>query len=156
MPSELIRFVTFGSIGLFNAILDIFIWKFLVKTFDSSDKMSKFIKNIKLNNYSFSHTISFIITVISSYFLNKNLTWKDTISNDNLQSIKFFGVATISMILTTIFLNFLTGKKIEGWVLKNLPFGFVKKHYHIIAKLTTIGLSMITNYLGYKFFVFVK
>ena len=156
MPSELIRFITFGSIGLFNAILDILIWKFLVKRFDSSHSFTQLIKKLKLNNYSFAHTISFIITVISSYFLNKNLTWKDTISNDNLQSIKFFGVATISMILTTIFLNFLTGKSIESWILKTLPFGFVKKHYHIIAKLTTIGLSMITNYLGYKFFVFVK
>ena len=156
MPSELIRFIIFGSIGLFNAILDIFIWRFLVKTFDSSSTFTSSIKKLKLNNYSFSHTISFVITVISSYFFNKNLTWKDTISSDNLQSIKFFGVATISMILTTIFLNFLTGKNIETWILKTFPFEFVKKHYHIIAKLTTIGLSMITNYLGYKFFVFVK
>ena len=156
MPSELIRFITFGSIGLFNAILDILIWKFLVKRFDSSHNFTRSIKKLKLNNYSFAHTISFIITVISSYFLNKNLTWKDTISNDNLQSVKFFGVATVSMILTTIFLNFLTSKELESWILKTLPFGFVKKHYHIIAKLTTIGLSMITNYLGYKFFVFVK
>jgi putative flippase GtrA len=156
MSLELIRFITFGSIGLFNAILDIFIWKFLVKTFDSSKPITNFIQQIKLNNYSFAHTISFVITVISSYFLNKNLTWKDTISNDNLQSIKFFGVATISMILTTFFLNFLTGKNVEGFILKTFPFGIVKKHYHIIAKLTTILLSMVTNYLGYKFFVFVK
>jgi putative flippase GtrA len=156
MPSELIRFIVFGSIGLFNAILDIFIWKFLVKTFDSSKPITNFIQQIKLNNYSFAHTISFVITVISSYFLNKNLTWKDTISNDNLQSIKFFGVATISMILTTFFLNFLTTKKIEDLVLKTIPLDLVKKHYHIIAKLTTILLSMVTNYVGYKFFVFVN
>lgn len=156
MPSELIRFITFGSIGLFNAILDIFIWKFLVKNFDSSKPITNFIQQIKLNNYSFAHTISFVITVISSYFLNKNLTWKDTISNDNLQSIKFFGVATISMILTTFFLNYLTTKKFEQFVLTTIPVPFVKKHYHIIAKLTTILLSMVTNYLGYKFFVFVK
>jgi putative flippase GtrA len=156
MSSEVIRFVIFGSIGLFNAILDIFIWKFLVKTFNSSKPITSFVQQIKLNNYSFAHTISFIITVISSYFLNKNLTWKDTISNDSLQSIKFFGVATFSMFLTTIFLNFLTGKKIEEFVLKTFPFDFVKQHYHIIAKLTTILLSMVTNYTGYKLFVFVK
>jgi putative flippase GtrA len=156
MTSELIRFITFGSIGLFNAILDIFIWKFLVRTFDSSKPITNFIQKIKLNNYSFAHTISFVITVISSYFLNKNLTWKDTISNDSLQSIKFFGVATISMILTTFFLNYLTTKKFEQFVLTTIPLKLVKNHYHIIAKLTTILLSMVTNYLGYKFFVFVQ
>lgn len=156
MPSELIRFITFGSIGLFNAILDIFIWKFLVKTFDSSTPLTSSIKKFKLNNYSFAHTISFVITVIFSYFLNKNITWKDIATTDNLQSIKFFGVATISMILTTIFLNFLTSPKTEALVFKAFPFQLIKKHYHIIAKLTTILLSMVTNYLGYKFFVFVK
>ena len=155
MYPEIIRFAIFGSIGLFNAILDIAIWKSLVRFLDSNSFFGRFISLLRLNNYSFAHIFSFVISVISSYILNKNITWHDTISNDFSQSFKFFGVATFSWILTTLILNFLTSPNLRTKAESIIKLPFFVNHYPTIAKLATILCSMITNYIGYKFFVFV-
>lgn len=164
MPSEITRFVIFGFIGLFNSVLDIFIWRLLVRFFDKRKQLAKLIHSIKLNNYSFAHTISFVITVISSYILNHAFTFADSLKTDSLQIFKFFGVAVTSWVITTLVLNYLTSnKKIAILVNKlsvfeqsitNRNTSLILNQWPTIAKVLTIAVSMVTNYIGYKIFVF--
>lgn len=163
MSNEITRFLTFGIIGVVNSGFDILIWHFLVGFCNRNTALSNFIKSIKLNNYSFSHTISFIITVISSYTLNRTFTFGDSSKQDNFQIEKFFAVATVSWLITTLFLNHLTSnKKIASFVDILATFeqsitnkeSLISKHWPTVAKVLTIGVSMITNYVGYKIFVF--
>ena len=156
MPSELIRFLTFAIIGLGNATLDTVIWKILVNFFQhKKDLIHKFHK-FGFNEYSLSHALSFVISATSSYFWNRALTFADSKTNDNLQVFKFFGVASFSWFITTLFLNFLTeNAQISHFIkTKFANFPIIPKHWPLIAKILTIGVSMITNFVGYKFFVF--
>lgn len=164
VPSEIIRVMIFASIGLFNAVLDVIIWQFLVKLFSSNLEIQKLLKKIKFNVYSLAHTCSFVLTVISSYFLNKSFTFNDSRSSNNpTQSLRFFCVAIFSWIITTTLLNYLTSSLViskfidrlsvleQSYTRKN---PLIKKYYPTLAKILTIGVSMITNYTGYRFLVF--
>jgi putative flippase GtrA len=153
--SEIVRFIIFGSIGFFNAFLDIGIWRTLVYLFEKL--------GVKKNIYTISHTFSFFLTVVSSYFLNKTFTWADSNKVDNLQLYKFFGVAIFSWIITTWALNFLTSNDEIKKIVNTIGFfetNRTKKksifvaQWPTIAKLLTIIISMFTNFIGYKLFVF--
>ncbi len=164
--SELTKFLIFATIGLGNSVLDIFIWKFLVKVIQSKPKFNSFVNKIKLTSYSFAHSISFVITVISSYFLNKNFTFGSKaigVNQTTLEATKFFGVAIFSWILTTVFLTYLTkSQKIQSLVqalgrMESKATGrasLIVTHWPLIAKILTIVVSMISNYTGYRLFVF--
>lgn len=151
LPFELTRFLTFATIGLFNAILDTSIWKMLVNFFQKNPILTKSFHKFSFNEYSVSHSISFVISAISSYILNKNLTFGDSKQSDSWQIVRFFTVAGFSWILTTLFLNFLTE---TDSILKISKPKFITKHWPLFAKLLTIGVSMITNFVGYRLFVF--
>jgi len=151
LPFELFRFLTFAAIGLFNAVLDTTIWKILVNFFQKKPHLTRHFHKLHFNEYSASHSISFVISAISSYILNKNFTFGDSGQGDSWQIVRFFGVAGFSWVLTTLFLNFLTE---TGQILKFPKPKFISKHWPLFAKLLTIGVSMITNFVGYKLFVF--
>ncbi len=151
LPFEFSRFLIFGTIGFFNAILDTAIWKTLVSILQKNPEIIKKFHKFHFNEYSFSHAFSFIISAISSYFLNKNLTFGDSLKNDTWQVFRFFTVASFSWVLTTIFLNFLT----ETSFILNIPKPkIIAQHWPLFAKIMTIAVSMITNFIGYKLFVF--
>jgi len=155
LPLDLVRFLTFAIIGVFNAALDTIIWKILVNLFQKKPHLITKFHKFNFNEYSLSHSISFVISATSSYFMNKSLTFADS-EGDNLQVFRFFGVATFSWFLTTLFLNFLTqNKQILSFVdTKFAKFPIITKEWALIAKILTIGVSMITNFIGYKLFVF--
>jgi putative flippase GtrA len=165
--SEITKFLIFAAIGLFNSILDILIWKFLVTKIQKSTSLTSFVTKIKLNAYSFSHSISFVITVISSYILNKTFTFgksfTQNLNQTTVEATKFFGVAIFSWVLTTLFLNYLTkSDRIKtivtriGEIETNLTKkpSLVLQHWPLFAKILTIAVSMVTNYTGYRLFVF--
>jgi putative flippase GtrA len=165
--SEITKFLIFATIGLFNSVLDILIWKFLVTKIQKSTSLTSFVTKIKLNAYSFSHSISFVITVISSYILNKTFTFgkslNQSVNQTTVEATKFFGVAIFSWVLTTLFLNYLTkSDRIKTIVtrigetetsLTKKP-SLVLQHWSLFAKVLTIAVSMVTNYIGYRLFVF--
>jgi putative flippase GtrA len=159
---EMIRFITFALIGLTNAILDIIIWKSLVKYFNSNKLFTKYIHKTPLTNYSCAHAISFVITVISSYFLNKTFTFASQNSGGE-QIIKFFLVSIFSWIITTTVLTFLTKEGARTNIVTLISHYEVKlkikskifsNNWYLIAKILTIMISMVTNYLGYRLLVF--
>ncbi len=156
MSTELIRFLTFAIIGFGNATLDTVIWKLLVNFFQRRTDLIKKFHKFGFNEYSLSHSLSFVISATSSYFWNKSLTFSDSKTTDNLQIFRFFGVASFSWFITTLFLNFLTeNAEISHFIkTKFTNYPIIPKHWPLIAKILTIGVSMITNFVGYKFFVF--
>ena len=113
MPvKEIIRFLTFGSIGLFNSFLDIGIFNFLQKLFFKKN-ISFTWKFIKLNNYTLAHCISFMIGACSSYILNTVFTFSDSLPDrGNTRFFRFVGITLFTGVLTTILLEFLTGQKV--------------------------------------------
>ena len=162
--NEIQRFIIFGLIGAGNALIDVLLWKFLVKYFSSKPSLLQIIKRLRLNAHTFAHTLSFGVTVISSYILNKNITWNDSQNkSDYFQGVRFFGVAIFSWAVTTFILNYLIKNKkinelvdtiavLEQTITKKES--LIKKNYPTIAKILIIGISMFTNFIGYKLIVF--
>jgi|GEM_PF-3158397 len=161
--NEISRFATFAIIGAFNAVLDTIVWKFLVNAFEKSPTILRRIKSLKLNQYSFSHGLSFIVSATSSYFLNKTFTFGDSQVVDPLQPFKFAVVAIFSLIITTYYMNWITSNRgmlkfrdtiglIESQVTKRES--LIKRHWPLLAKLSSIAISMVTNFIGYRLLVF--
>lgn len=162
--NELQRFIIFGLIGALNSVLDVLLWKFFVNYFSKKPKILSLVKKIRLNVHTLAHTLSFGITVVSSYFLNKNITWNDSSNKgDYFQGVRFFAVAIFSWIVTTFILNYLINNKkvikiVDTIALFEQTFtrkeSLIKKHYPTLAKIITIVISMVTNFIGYKILVF--
>lgn len=147
----MIQFLIFGTIGFLNAILNVLIWKALVMVItNKSHIIPEFFYKYR---YTFSHTISFFITVITSYVPNKLYAFDAANSQDELQILKFMCVAVFSWVVTTVFIAFFT----QNHYLDRFTSVWKKKYfvnYPLCIKILSILISMVTNFLGYKFLVF--
>jgi len=151
---EIKRFLIFGVIGGFNAILDTLIWRFLVWLLDKNPKVQTFLTKVfRVNKYGISQFVAFLISATSSYFLNSTFTFSDSDrTRDVSQVFRFFSVALFSLLISVITIHFLTENK---WIKnKIIKFPLLNKYWHYIAKIITIGITMITNFIGYKLLVF--
>jgi putative flippase GtrA len=164
MPNLIIKFLTFGLIGLFNAILDTTIWKILSTIFSKNRSFLEFLAKFKLNQYSGAQVFSFMISMCSSFYLNSTFTWKVNPLNSYMTTMLYFLVTIFSWFVTVVFINYFTSSqyvlKFEKVVRKienkyNLP-KLVKKilDYPLVVKLASIGLSMVINFVGYNYIVF--
>lgn len=162
--SEIIRFLVFSSIGVFNTVLDIGSWNLLYRLFNRRNVKIN-IGFIKISNYLIAHTFSFGISAISSYILNSVFTFSDSTGNkfDLNKFYSFFGVTLFTFGITSMVLYFLTEKNFSlranlflGQIEKiiGIKEGFISRKWPTIAKITTVIISTFTNYLGYKFLVF--
>lgn len=154
MISELTRFIIFACIGLFNSLFDTVLWRILVSQIERyPDVISFFHRKFNVNQYAIAQTISFLISSVSSYFLNKTLTFSDTVTQtDFWQIIRFSSVVCFSLVISVVAMNILTeNNKILSVVRR---WEFVSKHWPIVAKLITIAITMVTNFVGYRIFVF--
>jgi putative flippase GtrA len=164
MTNLIIKFLTFGTIGLFNAVLDTTIWKILSTIFSNNRNFLELLAKFKLNQYSGAQVFSFMISMCSSFYLNSTFTWKVNPLNSVMTAFLYLVVTVTSWLVTVIFINYFTAKsyvlKFEKVVtrlenrykLNNL----VKKilDYPLVVKLASIGLSMIINFVGYNYIVF--
>jgi putative flippase GtrA len=97
------------------------------------------------------NSISFSIAVINSYFMNKYWTFQDK-TQTKQEPIKFSRFLAISVV----------GVVINGLVLTGITtsisplFGLSAVLWANFAKLAATGVSLIWNFIGYKFFVFKK
>jgi putative flippase GtrA len=140
------QFIIFALIGFVNAILNVIVWKTLVILICN---YSAFVSpRIFKHRYVIAHTFSFAITVITSYIPNKIYAFNAGNTQDNSQFVKFMMVAIFSWLVTTFFIHHFTGKDyMDKYMIK-------WKYYDISIKVLSILLSMVTNFLGYKFLVF--
>lgn len=159
------KLISFGVIGLFNAVLDTGIWKTLTIIFEKSPKIKEILSKIGLNIYSGAQIFSFAVAVLSSFILNSTFTWKaKNPFGSSKQIILYFAVSIFTWCLTILFLNMFTNNmflsKYNKLVLKieNEHFmpSIIKKHvdYPLIIKVLSIGISMLSNFVGYNYIVF--
>jgi putative flippase GtrA len=134
-------------------LVDILLWQILISYLEKVNWDNVITKRLRLNVYSFAHIITFILSSTLSYLLNRFLTFNQTnVLNELYSILAFFGVNIITLVLSTIILNYLTNVDTNNKYISK--YGLIKKNWVVIAKLFTIVITMIINYLAYKLFIF--
>jgi putative flippase GtrA len=98
--------------------------------------------------------VSFSVAVVNSYYMNRRWTFKEAAKgivdkNAGVQFSQFFIVSIIGITLNGLVLTAITSYIIA-------PFGMGPQLWANIAKLFATGVSLVWNFIGYKFFVFKK
>ena len=163
MIEQVIRFITFGIVGVINSVIDVIIYKLLI------DRLSQYprlvtrltsITPIVKTRYTLAHTISFLVTtVFVSFPLNRFLTYRDVVGINIWQPLKFFLVSLFTWIITTLVLNWLVSNPTITKIINTI--GYIEssrtrktsqiiKHWALIAKILLILVSMVSNFIGYS------
>ncbi len=151
---ELQRIITFILIGVFNTLFDLVIWQSIVKSIKPDSDLEQFILKIKLNKYSFAQAIAFILANIGSYFLNSTFTFFDSKTSASSRSVGvFFLVSVFSLSISVLMMNILTKNQHILELSQKLPKPLATR-WALVAKLMVAPITLTTNFIGYKFFVF--
>ncbi len=133
------QFFYFGSVGVFNTLIDFAVFNSLIFLFGIGVGWS----------YIVFRSISFLGAATNSYFMNKYITFQSSDAVHVIQVGKF-----VTVTLVAFFANVVVGYTI---------FSFSSKDSHInlvllanISNALGIIASMGLNFFGYKFFVFKK
>lgn|SRR5690606_37011260 len=115
----------FGVVGLSGFIIDFGFTYFLKEII----KVHKYIAN----------SVAFILAASSNYFFNRNWTFENTDPDMASQYLTFMVVSTGGLIVNNLTIYYLNDKRhMNFW----------------LAKFLAVFVSMIWNFLGYKFFTF--
>lgn len=138
----------FVSVGVLNTLVDIGFFNLFRK-----------IKGFTATRASY---VSTTIAMIGSYFLNKSWTFASK-GNVAAEALKFFAITILGLYIIHNGIVYLLTKKVL-WpgklalkivrafpFLKKLSDGFVTDNF---AKICAIAVTLIYNFLMYKFFVF--
>jgi len=151
---EIQRILTFGTIGVFNTLFDLAIWHSLVKYIKPDSSLEKFIFKLKLNKYSFSQGIAFVLSNIGSYFLNQTFTFSDSNTSASTRSFGvFFLVSFFSLSVSVLMMDILTKNARILALSQKLPKPLASR-WALIAKLMVAPITLTTNFIGYRYFVF--
>lgn len=154
--SELFRILQFAIIGIWNTFFDLALFWLLINALGKL----KFWSKLKLKVETVSHVFSFLIASGVSYFLNTRFTFGDATKNRGWGL--YLGVTLFSLLISTLLINFFTQGKyfqlFEKVVIARIPLlkksNFDSKKFAVLVKLGTVAVTLVTNYLGYKYFVF--
>jgi putative flippase GtrA len=155
MSIETLRILKFVIVGIFNTAIDLTLFWILI---NSLTKL-KLPKRIAENVATFSHITSFLITNSISYVINSNFTFSD--ASNNRGWVPYLLVSAFSLGVSSSLIYFLTRPSLflsveKIWqsnsFLKKIK--LTTKGYAFGVKLCTVAVTMVTNYLGYRFLVF--
>ena len=136
--AQITKYVLVGSLntGIDFAVLNLLLWMTGIYS-------GKWI--ILLN------AIAFSVAVINSYFWNKFWTFKDkgTDGSKVKEFSQFVSITLIGMILNTAVVYFMT--TFTSPIMELSP-----ELWANLAKVFATGISLVWNFLGYKFIVFKK
>jgi len=152
--AEIWRFVLFMGIGVFNTLFDTGIWRIGVWLLEKRPSWIAIMhRRFKINQYALAQIFSTLVAGSASFALNRTIAFADvSTQTDAWQIARFFSVTGVSMILSTLAMQFLTETNwIVAWI---RPLPFIGNHWPITAKLITVAVTMITNFVGYRLFVF--
>jgi putative flippase GtrA len=153
LTQEIQRLLKFIIISVFRTLLDILIWQFLVFLQKDKKKTFSFFAKLNLNKFAIAQVFAFIISVFLSYFLNKIFVFQTDNNQQEVSTLfKFIFVSLVSFFVSTWFINFLTSDLKMLKLSKIHP--FIEKHWPLLSKIFTIGITLIINYSGYYFLVF--
>lgn len=137
------QFSKFAVVGLLNTAIDFAVLNIL--TLITGIVQGPWV--ILLN------TISFTAATTNSYFFNKHWTFRDTKKEqEEKKFIQFLAISIVGAIINGGVVYGITTfvKPVLG------SFGIADQLWVNIAKVFATGISLIWNFLGYKFFVFKK
>lgn len=132
----LLQIAKFGAIGASNTVIDFGILNFL----SASSQVFSGLFLVPLN------AISFSIAVLNSYFWNRYWTFKGGQKNAGKQFLEFIVVSVIAALINTVLVYLLTLIPPIGGISEPLWLN--------ISKLFATFISLVWNFLGYKFLVF--
>ncbi len=95
--------------------------------------------------YLVSATISFILSALTNYALNRRWTFRSS-GKKRKQIPIFFAVATMGLLIN----NSIMYVGMEKLLLKNIQYGY------LVAKVIATGLVLIWNFLGNKYITFAS
>lgn len=135
------QFSKFIIVGGINTGIDFLILNILIYITGITAGVELFILNC----------VSFSVAVVNSYFMNKHWTFQDKTKPEQ-EPIKFSQFLAVSIV--GIIINGLILTSITSYI--SPLFGLSAVFWANIAKLMATGVSLIWNFIGYKFFVFKK
>lgn len=131
------QFVRFGIIGGMNTAIDFGILNLLMWWTGIHSGGQIVLLNI----------ISFAIAVTNSYFWNKYWAFKDKDSTGVMEFSQFIAVTLVGLAINSTIVYVVT-------TLVDPMFGLNETLWANLAKIVATGLSLIWNFIGYKFIVF--
>jgi putative flippase GtrA len=134
------QFSVFVIIGGINTAIDFCVLNIEIKITGITSGSGLFVLN----------TISFLVAVINSYFMNKYWTFQDVVRKQ--EETKFAQFIAVSLVGSGINSSIVAG--ITTYI--DPVFGVSLILWANIAKLLATGVSLIWNFIGYKLFVFKK
>jgi len=134
-------------------LVDILGWQMVIKYLEKTNWDNQITKKIRLNIYSFAHLITFILSSLLSYLLNRFVTFnsKQTL-NEYFSILTFFTVNLFTLFLSTILLNYLTSLDKDKLIFSK--FDIIDNNWIILSKIFTVVVTMFINYFAYKIFIF--
>lgn len=139
-----IQFVKYGLVGVSGLVIELCIFYLLVKVFQVHYFFSPSLSSIlgistTSIDQSSSHVISSLIAIINNFILNSYFTFK--VKNEKIKRfLKFFGIALVGLVVSTLLFNYLNNKLDSSWVMISKA----------LAVLTVACLQFLFN----KFFTF--
>jgi putative flippase GtrA len=135
----IIQFIRFAFVGGINTLIDLGVLNILIALFG----------NVTSGRYIVFKTVSFLCAVTNSFFMNKHFTFREKNVVTKKETYRFGIVTVIGFLINVgipsgLFSLLHTGVAISDSALAN------------ICALVGVILSMLFNFVGYKFFVFKK
>ncbi len=135
----LVQIAKFGAVGVANTVIDFGILNFLSAYFEIYSGAA----------ISPLNATSFTVAVVNSYFWNKYWTFKAGKESGSKQFIEFIIVSVIGILINTAIVYLATTFA--------QPFaGFSEAQWLNVSKVFATFLSLVWNFIGYKFIVFKK
>lgn len=152
LTQELRVFAIFVILAVIRTILDIVLWQGLVLLLKEKSKIVVFFSKFNLNRFAIAQALSFLVSSAVSYFSNKEIAFSDS-QPDSVWLITKFGIVTgIGLVASVWAIEILTSNPRILKIVDKYP--LAKKHWPLIAKLMTIGITLVINYTGMRFWVF--
>jgi putative flippase GtrA len=148
MP-ELIQLIKFAMVGVVVTLVDFISFWILLNVFEKLK-----IKNVfKFRITTVSNIIGFLIANSTSFLLNSFFTFSDSKINRGI--IPYLLVSLFSLSISTFLVQTFTSEinytKLNAKIFQNR---LTQKQFALFIKLITVLVTMVTNYVGYKYLVY--
>jgi putative flippase GtrA len=151
---EVQTFIIFVVIAVARTLLDIAFWQYLVWIFKDNNPLVKLSLKYNLNKYALAQVISFLVASVISYYSNKFITFKDNAA-DSLSLIgKFLAISVFALVLSVWLIEFLTSNKKILKLVQRYP--LINRFWPLLCKLITIFVTLVINYFGQRYWVFIN
>ena len=132
-------FLRFSAIGILNTLVDFGIFNLLIISLGLSANDAP--------RYALFKSISFVVAVINSFFLNKQWVFRHSADTKLHEIGKFFAINLVGLGINAIIGSFVFKISSDHPLLT--PHGWAN-----VAALCSIGITFIFNFFCYKFIVF--